>query len=295
MRRLLQTVPNLSQKLFKILTDIGEQDRFRSVKKYQKLTSSTVVGKPVVVHKFNLKEDVLQLIPLFDVHWGLRTTNEEAFLKTVEHIANTPNCFTILGGDLMESATRQSVGLGIFDEKMHVQEQRHSLTEILRPLAEQGKILGGVTGNHEMRVQLFNNENPMAELCYDLNVPYWGYSAFLKLVVNDIIYHVYVHHGSSSASTRSGKMNAALRFGQVANADLYLSGHTHDRLAVPEIIYEIDDETDTLVAKKRTYVVVGSFVEYFGGYAEMKGLSPAPTGAVLVELNGKEKDIRVYL
>jgi hypothetical protein len=53
------------------------------------------------------------------------------------------------------------------------------------------------------------------------------------------------------------------------------------------------NESGELVPHKRTYVVGGSFVEYFDAYPEMKGLPPSITGLARVELRPDYKDIRV--
>lgn len=285
----------LEDRLVEILRKVGKEDAYRPVENYRKLLPEPDVGKQVHRFDFKPKSGFLRIVPLYDLHIGLKTVDEEVFDEIVDFIAADPDCVTILGGDAVESATRESVGLGMIEQKYHVQEQRRRVTEKLRPLAKAGKILGGLTGNHEMRVQRFNDDNPMAEICYDLEIPYWGYSAYLKLVVNDIPYHVFCHHGRSGATSRAGKINAALRLGQIAHADLYISGHTHERLQIPEIIYEIDDATDRLVARKRVHVIAGSLPEYFGGYAEMSAYPPSITGPVLIELSGTKKDIRVHL
>lgn len=286
---------SLEDRLVEILQKVGKQDAFKPLEDYRRILPQPDLGKQVYRFDFTPKSGFLRIIPLYDLHTGLKTVNEEVLDRIVDHIASDPDCVTFLGGDALESATRDSVGLGMIEQKYHVREQRHRLIEKLRPLVRAKKILGGLTGNHEMRVQRFNDDNPMAEICYDLGIPYWGYSAYLKIVVNGISYHVFAHHGRSGATTRSGKINAALRLAQIAHADLYISGHTHERLHIPEIIYEIDDETDRLVARKRVHVIAGSLPEYFGGYAEMSAYPPSVTGPVLIELSGTKKDIRVHL
>lgn len=278
-----------------ILRKAGKEGAYKPVEDYRRLLAEPDVGKKIYRFDFQPKSGFLRIVPLYDLHIGLKTVDEEALDRIIDHIDSDPDCVTFLGGDAVESATRDSIGLGMIEQKYHVQEQRRRVTEKLRPLAKAGKILGGLTGNHEMRVQRFNDDNPMAEICYDLEIPYWGYSAYLKLVVGDVAYHVFAHHGRSGATTRAGKINAALRLAQIAHVDLYISGHTHERMQIPEIVYEIDDKTDRLVARKRVHVIAGSLPEYFGGYAEMSAYPPSVTGPVLIELSAAKKDIRVHL
>src|SRR5690606_24182803 len=115
-------------------------------------------------HVYDLTPDsdskVVSLVPLFDAHSGHITFNKEKFEQFVEYIYKTPNTYTVLGGDLHESATSISIGKGLLDQEYHLGLQRRYLTKVLKPLAEEGKILSGITGNHEERVAKFNGDCP---------------------------------------------------------------------------------------------------------------------------------------
>jgi hypothetical protein len=98
----------------------------------------------------------------------------------------------------------------------------------------------------------------------------------------------------SLQNTTGSKANTAEKINKVVpNADLYFSGHTHGKQSHSDIVYMFDDESGELVPHKRTYVVGGSFVEYWDAYPEMKGLAPSATGLVRCELRPDYKDIRV--
>jgi DNA polymerase II small subunit/DNA polymerase delta subunit B len=256
-------------------------------------------GKKVHTYYFNEdihKEQGLILLPITDVHLGNRHANIPYFKRFVKYILDTPNAVTVLNGDLAETATKVSVGMAMFEEDMNIPEQLDTLYEILKPLADAGKILGMGPGNHEERVANMIGINPMKILADKLGVPYFGYQGFFRIVVNGIVYKCTFFHGAGGGATVGSKANTAEKMNKViGNADLYFSGHTHGKQSHQDVIYMMDEESDELIPHIRTYVVGGSFVEYWGAYPEMKALAPSITGLVRCELRPDRKDIRVIV
>lgn len=278
------------------LSAIAPEDSLESF--YRVRDSKATVGKKVLKYFFNEdihKQNGLIVIPITDVHLGSRHSNVPYFKAFVEHILSVPNCVTILNGDLAETATKISVGSAMFEEEMNIPEQLDTLFEILKPLADAGKILGMGPGNHEERVANMIGINPMQILADKLGVPYFGYQGFFKLIVNEIPYKVAFHHGAGGGATSGSKTSAAEKMNKVVLADLYFSGHTHGKQFHKDTIFTFSDEEDMVIPWIRTYVVGGSFLEYFGGYSEMKALAPSITGAVRIHFSSNKKDIRVDL
>jgi hypothetical protein len=277
-----------------LINECRKTPLYSDLQDYFSLKGSSVSIAPkkvIVVPEITTDADYISLLPISDVHKGSKYCDEKAFLNYVNYIESNDNTYSILLGDMHEAATKLSVGKGNIDEKYQIDEQRYRLQDALSPIANKGKIICGIQGNHEYRFEQFGGHDPMAELCRDLDVPYGGYQAYVKLTVNGIIYHIMAFHGSGGSSTKGGKINAAMKPNRIANIDLYLTGHSHDELFTYDVIYEIDDEIDAIVARKRYYVVCGSFLGYFGGYGEMKGLPPSSVGAPLIHLGTKERAI----
>lgn len=254
---------------------------------------NTIIRKRVIVR--NLGNEPVIIIPLADIHLGNKGCNLEKLEQIVKLINETPNCYTILLGDLTETATKTSIGLGIFDEDFHIDVQLASVKKILKPLAEQGKILGALIGNHEMRLAYTVNLNPTYMICESLDIPYFGYQGYLSLAVGNQTYRILATHGKGNASTPQGKIAAVRKLVNIADADIYLMGHIHGRMYDNDIIHEMDEQSGTVVPRIRHYVVCGSFLEYWGTYAEMKLLSPAITGSVMLVLDPDIKDVRIIL
>lgn len=254
-------------------------------------------GKDIYTYEFNeeiYKKEGLILVPITDVHLGNRQANIPYFKSFVDYILNVPNAVTVLNGDLAETATKVSVGKAMFEENMNFPEQIKALTEILTPLAKAGKILGIGPGNHEERIANMIGLNPMEILAEKLNVPYFGYQGYFRIVVNEIKYNCSFFHGAGGGGTSGSKTNTSEKLNKVVpNADLYFTGHTHAKQSHSDIVFLFDENSDELVPHKRTYVVGGSFVEYWDAYPEMKGLAPSSTGLVRCELRPDYKDIRV--
>jgi len=274
------------------------EEKTRSLEHFYRIRNENKIkGKKVHTYVFDapvFKEQGLILVPINDLHAGHKECNIELFDEYINYILETPNAVTILNGDLAETATKVSVGKGMFEESFSFPEQMKFLEEKLKPLAEAGKILGCGPGNHEERIANMIGINPMEMLAEKLEVPYFGYQGFFRLTVGKQMYKIMAFHGAGGGATTGSKANSAEKMNKVlANADLYISGHTHGRQSHTDLIFTMDDATDMLLPHKRTYVVGGSFIEYWGSYPEMKGLSPALTGLVRCELRADCKDIRV--
>jgi len=268
---------------------ISTSDKLREINRLQ----NTKICKHVIMKDFG--KDPVTIIPVSDIHLGNKGCNIEKFEQILKLIEETPNCYTILMGDQTETCTKTSVGLGLYDEDFDIKDQIKLLKIALKPLAEKGKILGILTGNHEMRISYLVRLNPAEMVCESLNVPYLGYQGYLCAKVGDQRYHIFASHGSSSGTTPTGKLSAARKLNRVADADIFISGHTHVKLYDQDIIFKINEATGLVEPTIRHYIVCGSFVEYWGSYPEMKLLSPASTGSVMIKLSPTTKDVQIML
>jgi predicted phosphodiesterase len=240
-----------------------------------------------------LEDRPIKIVPLSYIHLGSKACNIEKLEMVLRLIDETPDCYTILLGDQMETATKTSVGLAMFEEDFDLGDQMKVLKNILQPLADKGKIIGALTGNHEMRVSYSVKFNPVEIICEKLDIPYFGYQGYIVLKVGNQSYHVIVHHGSSSGSTPAAKIMAARQMTRVADADLYLSGHTHGKLHDADEFFRINEQTGFVEPYLKHYVVCGSYLEYWNSYPEMKGLAPSMTGIAVISLDNKTKYIQV--
>jgi hypothetical protein len=182
----------------------------------------------------------------------------------------------------------------MFDEEMHIPDQMKVLCAVLKPLADCGKILGCLPGNHEMRVEYLTGLNPMALLAERLNIPYMGYQGYIQVKDGNQKYDIMCHHGVGSGGSAAARIRSAERLSAVTDADIYLSGHTHGADYHKNEIWTFSNDGD-LIPKIRHFVVAGSFLDYFNGYAEMKLLQPVGVGSVFIKLMESRKEVRVTI
>lgn len=250
--------------------------------------------KRIHVIEFEPVSDRIQIVPISDIHLGSINSNIPKLRDFINYVENTTDTYTVLTGDLGENATKSSIGLGVYEQRYDPETQIEVLEEELAPLAAKDKILGIQPGNHEQRINKKVSIDPMKILARNLDVTYLGYQGYFKWVVGGQIYHAMTYHGKSGAQTHGGKINAAHKLNRVANVDVYISGHTHILDESHDILVEIDDNTNELKYRKRYYVIAGSFLSYWGGYAEMKAYPIADQGAMRIDLYKDKHKIKIH-
>ena len=82
----------------------------------------------------------VKLIPLGDVHLGALTCEVDKFYETVQYILQSGS-LCVLMGDLMEAASKHSVGAGWAEQTQSPQVQLDALVEVLTPIAPQIVVL----------------------------------------------------------------------------------------------------------------------------------------------------------
>lgn len=245
------------------------------------------------VRVFKTDGEYISIVPLTDLHYGAKKHNYELLKQYISYIMKTPDCYAIGLGDYLENATRTSIGLGMYEEDVHFPQQYEMIDDLLRPLARAGKLLGLHSGNHEMRTTLAVGMDPVYLLAKSLDVPYLGYTAFHKWVVGDVVYKVVTLHGRSGAKSPTGRLNALRSLRDVAQADIYLMGHLHDKQFHKDVVYMINGESDTVEAIQRYYIIAGGLLNWPGSYADMMAMPPVQPGLVKIDLYSRRKLVDV--
>ena len=271
-----------------------------------------IISKTVLFPK---EHKSIYIVPFGDLHVGnpagyggtsvegkYATKQFDSWLKWLER---TPNAYTILMGDLFETALKDSVG-NVYNACYNVPQAKDLLTKKLEPISH--KILGAFDGNHEERAIRATNESPLSHLCERLRVDYFpSWCAYFFLQVGEsrqgtdkrrpFTYTLFAHHMTGGGKTAGGKLNKVASLKLMTQAEIYCGAHVHMKGAFVQRYMVPDYQHKKLIPTKETYCSTGSFM----GYADysIKGMYQKPeTGAVRIRLNGeptKGKDVHISM
>lgn len=266
-----------------------------------------VIKEKLIVHQFYGGHDIT-VIPISDVHLGSPECREEEFRQFIASVAETPNVYLTLGGDLIDNGTRSSV-TNPFRATIPPHLQKREMSNILAPVRD--RILCLVPGNHELRSGKDADDCPLYDIAckLDLEHLYREDIAFLKIQLGikenskgnkpapeqHPTYVLVVSHGNGGGMLPGSAVNRGQRFGYVFDGmDLLVLGHTHVPYNIKYEKVRIDTRNNTVSEEAFRVLCATSWLEY-GGYAVRKGLNPAAFAEQTCILSGKEKKIRITM
>lgn len=231
--------------------------------------------------------DTVQLAPLYDVHIGHAKHDAERFARHLRWIRETPNVLTWNGGDLIENASKLSVGSGVYEQNLTPHHQ--VIAGLLRLAGIAHKMLFALPGNHEDRTDVmgFSLASWMSVL---LEVPYFPDYAFATIKWRGNNFRVLAHHGTGAAQTAGGQRMAARKDISWAKPfDLYWTGHLHSPLADPLYQTDFDQRTGRMVERTGVILISPSYLQYFGTYAAKRRYPPGYLGlsSVILREDGR--------
>lgn len=252
----------------------------------------------------------LIVVPFSDAHYGNPLFSLKSFLNTRDYIRDNPEVYTILNGDLAESAIRTSKG-EIYRQVGTPQDQRDWIIERLLPIKD--KILGMASGNHEDRITNEVGVDISKDIATALGVPYRSDGIMLKICFGNYnsrvkgkpwVYWGYATHGYGGARTASAKAVKVERTSAYVHSDFYVMSHDHVVNAAP-VVYLIADPRTTLnsetgfitgkVKAHRKMLIKSNAHLKWGGYAERGGFSPNDLETPLIKLSGISHRVRVEI
>lgn len=285
-----QSVDNLFETMRKEIKDVNELNElfefFRISEDDEKFFQEEVNFVNLTEH---VKDDRIIIIPLGDLHWGSSYCNRRKIVELIFWAKEKKNVFFILMGDLIECATRDSVGDGVYKQILNPYDQFVQVSQLFQYIKE--KILGVHIGNHEFRIAKSSSFNPCDLLARFLETKYLGFSALNTIKIGDNLYDIATTHGTGGSRLPHIKLKKVIDFSQIYLADIYCMGHVHERITVPtEIKYRDGMDIKT---KKRHFLLTGHFLEWKDSYAEMAMLLPSQIGVPIIELNKNDYKIKI--
>ena len=244
----------------------------------------------------------LELVCISDAHIGDPYANEQELMKQIRYVEDTPNCYAIINGDIMNNAIKSSKS-DSYLEVLSPMEQIVKAVMILKPIAN--KVLAITQGNHERRTAKESGVDLMKVIAMELGLAdkYSDGMAYLFVRFGmqgshrhfkKVPYGILVTHGNGGGKTVGAKANRLADLVSIADADLYLYGHTHQNMAFKEGFMRVNWGNNSVAMVDRLFVNSGAFLDW-GGYAEQNQYRPSTIATPHIFLSGTERKMWVKL
>lgn len=258
------------------------------------MKNDKIVGRPIRLNQQTLipkvGEDYAEVVFLGDCHFGSPQFDRPRFMAMLDYCLKN-KIYVFLMGDLIEMATRDSVGAGVYEQEYIGQSQYEQMIDFLQPLADKKLILGTLNGNHEERAYKSTGVNIGKMFARELKVPYLGDACWNRFKVGKQIYSIYSLHGRTGSRFDGTALLALERISTSFFCDLVVMGHAHKLITSSVIIQKLDH--GLVKEHKKTLLITGSYLKYDGGYAQTVGLPMSKLGSPKVKFFTNRKDILV--
>lgn len=238
----------------------------------------------------------IELHTFADEHIGDEHSDIKRVLQRIEYVKNTPNAYCILNGDIIDNATRTSIG-DIYTQVFNPMEQLKRAVELFAPIKD--KILCITHGNHENRSYKKEGVNISSLIATQLGLAdrYTPTSAVLFIRFGDIgaryhnrkiLYTVYVLHGNGGGRKEGAKAIRLADMACIIDTDVYIHSHTHLPMIMKQAFHRLDNKNSTVAKVDKLFVNTASNLDY-GGYGESGAFKPSSTDTPVIYLSGTKK------
>lgn len=253
--------------------------------------------------------DKLELHVFADEHIGDEHCDIKRLMERIEYVKNTPYAYCILNGDLMDNATKTSIG-DTYTQVFNPMGQLERAVELFSPIKD--KILCITHGNHENRTYKKEGIN-LSRLIADqlgLSDRYTPTSAtlFIRFGENSngrketngsgklrqICYTMYVLHGSGGGRKEGAKAIRLADMASIIDTDIYIHSHTHLPMIMKQAFHRIDPRNNSVALVDKLFVNTASNLNY-GGYGEAGEFKPSSKETPVIYLSGTKKDFKAKL
>ena len=245
----------------------------------------------------------VELHTFADEHIGDEGCDLKRLLSRIEYVKNTPNAYCILNGDIIDNATKTSIG-DTYTQVFNPMEQLEKACEIFAPIKE--KILCITHGNHENRTYKSEGINLSRLMANQLGLAdrYTPTSAVLFIRVGaysnghketngsgkirKICYTGYVLHGSGGGRKEGGKANRLAEMASIIDVDFYIHSHTHLPMVMKQAFHRIDTANSTVALVDKLFVNTAANLNYVG-YGVASEFKPSSKDTPVIYLSGTKK------
>ncbi len=248
--------------------------------------------------KIDLPESLerIEIHTFADEHIGDEHSDIKRVLQRIEYVKNTPNAYCILNGDIIDNATKTSIG-DTYSQVFNPMQQLEKAVELFEPIKD--KILCITHGNHENRTYKKEGINISRMIATQLGLSdrYTSTSAviFLRfgkgsagIHYRKIAYTLYVLHGNGGGRKEGAKAIRLADLAGIIDTDIYIHSHTHLPMIMKQAFHRIDTRNPTVALVDKLFVNTASNLTY-GGYGEANAFKPTSTDTPVIYLSGTNK------
>ena len=251
----------------------------------------------------------IEIHPFADEHIGDENCDMKRLLERIEYVKNTPNAYCIMNGDLLDNATKTSLG-DTYTQEFNPMAQLAKAVELFSPIAD--KILCITHGNHENRTYKKEGVNLSSLIAQQLRLEdkYTSTSAvlFIRFGTNSrgrketngsgnirkICYTLYALHGSGGGRKEGAKAIRLADMASIIDCDIYVHSHTHLPMIMKQGFHRIDPRNNTVALVDKLFVNTAANLKY-GGYSEAGEFKPSSMDTPVIYLSGTEKEFMARL
>lgn len=214
--------------------------------------------------------DTLELLQFTDAQFGHTQCRYDRMQEYRDWVLAEPNRFLLWTGDNLDAASMLSRGTP-WENLCAPDRQVYRFCEFWAPARH--RILGHVGGNHERRpVPMFGDLGTLISTL--LRVPYSAGQQFIDVYFGQHQpFKISLWHGTGGARTKGTIAQKLQRYMQGSDSQLFLMGHLHQPLVLPDWKPE-RGANQRLRLKKVVGAVGSSFLELWNTYAEIAGYAP---------------------
>lgn len=251
----------------------------------------------------------VELHTFADEHIGDDNSDIKRVMERIEYVKNTPNAYCILNGDIIDNATKTSIG-DTYTQVFNPMEQLAKAVELFSPIKD--KVLCITHGNHENRTYKKEGINLSRLIADQLGLAdrYTPTSAVLFIRVGEypggrketngsgkkrqVCYTLYVLHGSGGGRKEGAKAIRLADMASIIDTDIYIHSHTHLPMIMKQGYHRIDDRNNAVALVTKLFVNTAANLTY-GGYGEAQEFKPTSNHTPIIYLNGRKKSFEARL
>lgn len=259
---------------------------------------------------YHTTKNLKPLMVISDVHWDSKDCDRKLLKKHLNTAVEQDAAIIIIGDffDMMEGRNdmrRSNTARAEHYAPNYLQKVVMDAAEWLQPYAKNIAMISN--GNHETSVAKHTQVQTLTWLCYELRkqgsqVIEGDYQGFF--VVRAVYeyegkntyfpYKIFYHHGLWGGIISKGTQSV-MRFGAVVpDADMIVTGHTHDQWMMLHTRYKLNKAYDVTL-EDQIHLKLGTYKNEFktgNGFAVEKIGLPKPVGGWMVDFNIEKNDVK---